>query len=161
MFGLPSTTEERRAASGRTTDAPGPTPAEPLVSAGPVAAADEPSRAAAPGAPYTPHTSPLPSRGLTATGSSELTAAGLARRSPKQQLRSLASQPTGNAAPRVVSSQRSPEEVRRMLSRYRTGLQRGRALTSSDDAPDASDGTVEAEHGNPHPTRAEDQAWRP
>jgi hypothetical protein len=161
MFGLPSTTEERRARPDRPADAPAPTPAEPLVSAAPVAASEELSRTAAASGPFTPNTASLPSRGLTATGSSELTAAGLARRSPKQQLRSLASQPTGNAAPRVVSSQRSPEEVRRMLSRYRTGLQRGRAVTSTDDGPEAPDDAVDAGRGDPHPTRAEDQAWRP
>jgi signal transduction histidine kinase len=57
----------------------------------------------------------------------ELTAAGLVRRSPKQQIRDLAASAANLQAARVVGSQRSPEEVRRMLSRYRTGLQRGRS----------------------------------
>jgi hypothetical protein len=55
----------------------------------------------------------------------ELTAAGLVRRSPKQQIRDLTADALVPGAPRP-GAQRSPEEVRRMLSRYRTGLQRGR-----------------------------------
>ena len=100
----------------------------------------------------------MATRGTPAPGQN---LAGLARRSPKQQLRSLASQPTGSAAPRVVSSQRSPEEVRRMLSRYRTGLQRGRAITTTGEPAEAAVDRPEAEHVNPQPTPAEDQAWRP
>jgi len=50
------------------------------------------------------------------------------RRSPREQLRDMTrgGEPTGDA--RIVAPQRSPEEVRRMLSRYRSGLQRGRGL---------------------------------
>ncbi|MFN0092999.1 MAG: hypothetical protein ACKVWR_22410, partial [Acidimicrobiales bacterium] len=55
---------------------------------------------------------------------SDVTAAGLVRRSPRQQVQAAA----GGAEPvtRVSASARSPEDVRRLLSRYRTGLQRGR-----------------------------------
>jgi signal transduction histidine kinase len=59
---------------------------------------------------------------------SELTAAGLVRRSPKQQLRDLRDDDGQGGNPRAATSQRTPEEVRQMLSRYRTGLQRGRSM---------------------------------
>lgn len=72
----------------------------------------------------------LPSADLTSAElpSADLTSAGLVRRSPKQQLRDLGDDGSGDAGrPAAASSQRSPEEVRQMLSRYRTGLQRGRS----------------------------------
>lgn len=72
------------------------------------------------------------------------------RRSPKQQLRALANQGgTAAEASRVVASQRSPEEVRRMLSRYRTGLQRGRGGVPTTGAPGGA-GAVAA--GEPEAT---------
>ncbi|MDY7106068.1 MAG: HAMP domain-containing protein [Actinomycetota bacterium] len=63
-----------------------------------------------------------------------LTAAGLVRRAPKRQVRGSDDAPAGPLArDRVGPSQRSPEEVRRMLSRYRTGLHRGRTETPPGD----------------------------
>jgi hypothetical protein len=50
-----------------------------------------------------------------------VTAGGLTRRVPK------AANPTASASSSPVAApQRSPEEVRLMLSRYRSGLRRGR-----------------------------------
>jgi signal transduction histidine kinase len=79
----------------------------------------------------------------------DLTAAGLVRRSPKQQIRDLTATSGSLESARVVGSQRSPEEVRRMLSRYRTGLQRGRSGVqqggSTSPGNDASGGRTGAE----------------
>ncbi|MEI7591587.1 MAG: nitrate- and nitrite sensing domain-containing protein [Actinomycetes bacterium] len=65
-----------------------------------------------------------------------LTAAGLVRRTPKKR----SEDGSGTSAPGTATrgsgaSQRSPEEVRKMLSRYRSGLDKGR----SDAATSASD----------------------
>jgi hypothetical protein len=71
----------------------------------------------------------------------ELTAAGLVRRSPKQQIRELTADASTATGVRPVTGQRSPEEVRRMLSRYRTGLQRGRlSVAQGAGDPGAGDG---------------------
>jgi hypothetical protein len=57
----------------------------------------------------------------------QLTAAGLVRRTPKQRADNTAGGMPGGQAPRATTaSQRSPEEVRKMLSRYRSGLNKGR-----------------------------------
>jgi signal transduction histidine kinase len=57
----------------------------------------------------------------------QLTAAGLVRRTPKQRADNVAGgMPGGQAARATTASQRSPEEVRKMLSRYRSGLNKGR-----------------------------------
>jgi signal transduction histidine kinase len=62
------------------------------------------------------------------TQHAELTAAGLVRRTPKKRADgAVGGGPPITQAPRVTtSSQRSPEEVRKMLSRYRSGLNKGR-----------------------------------
>jgi hypothetical protein len=72
----------------------------------------------------------------------ELTAAGLMRRSPKQQIRDLTADVAAAGTERPATAQRSPEEVRRMLSRYRTGLQRGRSggVELSEGGPDGRGG---------------------
>jgi signal transduction histidine kinase len=65
----------------------------------------------------------------------ELTAAGLVKRTPKKR----SAEATGGGMPAVApargSSQanRSPEEVRKMLSRYRSGLNKGRGDADSED----------------------------
>jgi len=64
----------------------------------------------------------------------ELTAAGLVKRTPKKRSAEPepGDSPTG-AQPRATgASQRSPEEVRKMLSRYRSGLNKGRTTADSD-----------------------------
>ena len=65
---------------------------------------------------------------------------GLPRRSPREQVRDLRSGGSALDAgtARVAGSQRTPEEVRRMLSRYRTGLQQGRRQVGDDGHADTS-----------------------
>jgi hypothetical protein len=64
----------------------------------------------------------------------ELTAAGLVRRTPKKR----SADPVGGGMPTVAparssgQSNRSPEEVRKMLSRYRSGLNKGRGDADSE-----------------------------
>jgi hypothetical protein len=70
----------------------------------------------------------------------ELTAAGLVKRTPKKK----SDDAVGGGMPvmaarATANNQRSPEEVRKMLSRYRSGLNKGRggADGSSSDPTDA------------------------
>jgi hypothetical protein len=58
----------------------------------------------------------------------ELTAAGLVKRTPKKRADSAVGggMPTTQAPRATGQTQRSPEEVRKMLSRYRSGLNKGR-----------------------------------
>jgi hypothetical protein len=147
--------------------APGPAvgdPGRPSI-AGAVPLAGRPSeggrpdRSAGPGVPErTPSDHPEPPdatvtpiwSGRQPTGGErggELTAAGLMRRSPKQQIRNLAADGAQSSG-RPPISQRSPEEVRQILSRYRTGLQRGRTTNPpgvADDDRRAPDGPADAE----------------
>ncbi len=70
----------------------------------------------------------------------ELTAAGLVRRTPKKRSEDATGGGMPIMAARATSgSQRSPEEVRKMLSRYRSGLNKGRgsADAPSSDTPEA------------------------
>ena len=100
-----------------------------------------------------------------------ITAAGLVRRSPKQQLRAMARGESGPAAMnRTAASQRSPEEVRKMLYRYRSGLQRGRTLggvaLGPDDPPTERDESAATQQdptqlSSAHEHAAEELPWRP
>ena len=70
----------------------------------------------------------------------ELTAAGLVRRTPKKRSEDAAGGGMPMMAARTTSSsQRSPEEVRKMLSRYRSGLNKGRGSAdgASTDTPES------------------------
>ncbi len=70
----------------------------------------------------------------------ELTAAGLVRRTPKKRSEDAAGGGMPMMATRTTAnSQRSPEEVRKMLSRYRSGLNKGRggADAPSTDTPES------------------------
>ncbi len=68
----------------------------------------------------------------------DITAAGLVKRTPKKRAETPAfdgAAATSGAAqqPRATgASQRSPEEVRKMLSRYRSGLNKGRGSADSE-----------------------------
>jgi signal transduction histidine kinase len=64
----------------------------------------------------------------------ELTAAGLVRRTPKNRApEAVGSSVPAGQQPRLTSAtQRSPEEVRKMLSRYRSGLNKGRGSADSE-----------------------------
>jgi hypothetical protein len=67
-----------------------------------------------------------------------VTAAGLVRRTPAAA-RPTSQEPVETGRP-VTRTTRSPEEVRRMLSRYRSGLDRGRTdLPGDGDPSDPSD----------------------
>lgn len=74
-----------------------------------------------------------------------VTASGLVKRTPTA--RSTA--PVGESGPNraITRTTRSPEEVRRMLSRYRSGLDRGRTGPSSDGAAETSESNVSPTQG--------------
>jgi len=74
----------------------------------------------------------LPQRGPE-SDASPAALEGLARRSPKAVVPTNST--NGSGAP-VAATTRSPEEVRQMLSRYRSGLRRGKT-TDSDPDPEA------------------------
>jgi signal transduction histidine kinase len=65
-----------------------------------------------------------------------LTAAGLVKRTPKRRADGAASggMPITQAPRVTTSTQRSPEEVRKMLSRYRSGLNKGRNSADPENA---------------------------
>jgi hypothetical protein len=65
----------------------------------------------------------------------ELTAAGLVKRTPKKKSETATFEGATTSpqqARTTGSSQRSPEEVRKMLSRYRSGLNKGRGSADSE-----------------------------
>ena len=66
----------------------------------------------------------------------DITAAGLVKRTPKKRSETPnfdGQAATSGAQPRVTgATQRSPEEVRKMLSRYRSGLNKGRGSADSE-----------------------------
>jgi len=86
---------------------------------------------AAPPPPSSPPPAPAPSP--AAEQGTRLTQAGLPRRVPKANLapgmaaQQAADQAGGQAAPSQPVG-RSPDEVRSMLSSYRTGIERGRTV---------------------------------
>ncbi|MCD9622995.1 nitrate- and nitrite sensing domain-containing protein [Rhabdothermincola salaria] len=115
----------------------------PAPAAGPARPAPLPVRGAAPSTapPRSSSPAPAPTDPTPAVDDDELTAAGLVRRSPKRQT-SAPVDPLEAAAtmPRAATrTSRSPDEVRRMLSRYRSGLDRGRNSTPDDDTPGDAD----------------------
>jgi Nitrate and nitrite sensing/HAMP domain len=122
-------------------DEPPPRPPEPASPAAePAWASSEPPPAPAPEPAPTPAAPAEPPAAAAATGP-RLTQAGLPRRVPRANLAPgmVASQQTASqAAPSgpepAPSSGRSPEEVRSMLSSYRTGLERGRSVAGGADA---------------------------
>lgn len=114
--------------------APGPVEppapeAEPSATA--IAVEEPPAPAPAPAEPAeeapTPPAEPAP-----------LTAAGLVRRTPKKRAGGTgdAASSTVAAARTTTQTSRSPEEVRKMLSRYRSGLNKGRSGADPDSATD-------------------------
>jgi signal transduction histidine kinase len=68
-------------------------------------------------------------------GAAPLTAAGLVQRTPKKRSAGDDSNKLSMSAPArsTGQSQRSPEEVRKMLSRYRSGLNKGRGNADPDE----------------------------
>jgi hypothetical protein len=118
----------RHAAAPRATEEPAPYLGEPA------APPPEPAyRTEAPPAPVTAGHQDQP--GAVPTGP-RLTQAGLPRRVPKANLApgiAAGQQTTPDESPPAPTSGRSPEEVRSMLSSYRTGLERGRHVAGGTD----------------------------
>lgn len=111
--------------------APAPTPPPPPPPPAPAQAAPPPPPPPPPppggeAAPSLPQWLADPQPGAEAPPSAprgaRLTPAGLVQRTPRATLPNR----DEDEGPAVAPTQRSPEEVRAMLSRYRTGLQRGR-----------------------------------
>jgi signal transduction histidine kinase len=93
-----------------------------------------------------------------------VTAAGLTRRVPKQQAAThTTAETTATPARPVGRSARSPEEVRRMLSRYRSGLDRGRQNEGGSGAPGdpATSGTAGPDGDHPVTTSTPQDGSRP
>ncbi|MDW3218345.1 MAG: hypothetical protein R8F63_07000 [Acidimicrobiales bacterium] len=121
----------------------GGAPAEPVAPTPP--AADPAPTQQLPVTPAPDAPAPLPTRDPAAVGAvpQAVTSAGLIRRTPKQidvpeesrYAPGATPTPTGPAAPEAVAptANRSPEEVRQMLSRYRAGLRKGRGPESDPD----------------------------
>ena len=72
----------------------------------------------------------------------QLTQAGLPRRVPRANLAPgmVAAEPTADLS-QAKPAARSPDEVRSMLSNYRTGLERGRLVAGGTEAGDLPDET--------------------
>src|SRR5829696_8246110 len=113
--------------------APPPPAAAPMTAAAP---AEEPAyrpASFAEAAPPPPSPPPAPAPSPAAEQGTRLTQAGLPRRVPKANLapgmaaQQAADQAGGQAAPSQPVG-RSPDEVRSMLSSYRTGIERGRTV---------------------------------
>ncbi len=125
--------------------APGPVETETLVAEAPVEAAPveaepepeppvvEPARSRA--EPIVTVAEQIAAASRIEAKEAELTAAGLVKRTPKKKSENAAFEGTATSPqqPRTTgSSQRSPEEVRKMLSRYRSGLNKGRSSADSE-----------------------------
>ena len=113
--------------------APAPAPVVPIVAPAPQAPAPQtpaPAPAATPPAAAAPVAQPNPTQTPSAPPAADVapkTSAGLTRRKR--------SEPTEAAdlnAVRTAPSQRSPDQVKNMLSRYKSGLQRGRTTPETD-----------------------------
>jgi HAMP domain-containing protein len=101
-----------------------PPPTEQPRSYGPAPVAEAPPPPAA--------ATPAPGQGERVTG------AGLPRRVPRANLAPgmTASQQAGPPSPSGEAASRSPDEVRSMLSSYRTGIERGRTVAGGSDRGD-------------------------
>jgi HAMP domain-containing protein len=107
---------------------PSPHRAEPLLRhPEPTAPAAEPA--------YAPEPTPAPDQPTGAATVPRLTQAGLPRRVPRANLAPgmVASQEATPSQPESAQAGRTPEEVRSMLSSYRTGLERGRNVAGGSD----------------------------
>jgi hypothetical protein len=103
------------------------------------AAADEfpPHRAERPRRREEPPVPPAPAPAAP-DPAERLTQAGLPRRVPRANMapEMVASQQAGAEAAASAAAGRSPEEVRSMLSSYRTGIERGRTVAGGSDEDD-------------------------
>jgi HAMP domain-containing protein len=129
-----------RPAAAPRAEEPSPYSAEPAAAAGEPAYRPEPPPAPAPVEPVTAGqpsmaAGPQDQPGAAAAGP-RLTQAGLPRRVPRANLAPgiVAGQQAAGEEPQPTpASGRSPEEVRSMLSSYRTGLERGRHVAGGTD----------------------------
>jgi signal transduction histidine kinase len=152
---VPSPGSVPAAAPAESRPAPEPTPAglprrrtgqEPApVPAAPSALVPSP---AAPTVPVAPAPADAPAAAPAAVPAGDAvapmtTSTGLTRRTPL----AARAQSTAPAAPArtVTRTSRSPEEVRRMLSRYRSGLDRGRTIPAESSTHDPASSTAPAE----------------
>ena len=86
-------------------------------------------------APPPPPSAAAPAGPAAPDKGSRLTQAGLPRRVPRANLAPgmVATEETGDQPPPGPASGRSPDEVRSMLSSYRTGIERGRTVAGGSD----------------------------
>ena len=107
---------------------------------------------------------PLPDPSLQ-PASIQTTRAGLPRRVPRANLapgivaQAQRSAENPESAPPATSFSRSPDEVRSMLSSYRTGLERGRRMAAGNDLSDRGE-DARSGYGGPNPMapRSDDDA---
>jgi signal transduction histidine kinase len=147
------------------TEAPASSPAMPSAPSAPaappaVAPVARVAPAGAPGLPSRVPSAPAPAAAPTPPPAADVapsvTAAGLVRRTPVNQRPDA--EPAGPARAAVTRTNRSPDEVRRMLSRYRSGLDRGRTGGPDGDTPDPrpSDPDPHLSDPDPRPNGAEE-----
>src|SRR6266542_2054499 len=155
--------------------APQAPPAPPAASPAPVASPAAPAPPAPAAPPQQPLrsgtlglgddvTAPLPAPSLQ-PASVQTTKAGLPRRVPRANLApemmAEAQRSAGERAATLPPSgfSRSPEEVRSMLSSYRTGLERGRRMAAGNDLNDRGEGARSGDDGpTPMAPRSDDDA---
>jgi hypothetical protein len=119
------------------------------ASAGPAATAPAAGPTRVPGpAPGEPAATPAPAPATLQAASVQTTKAGLPRRVPRANLApgmvaaqtaAPAARPPDDSSQPSTSAARSPEEVRSMLSSYRSGLERGRMMAAGEDADRGGD----------------------
>jgi signal transduction histidine kinase len=112
-----------RAAGPADVAPPAPPPAPPMGAVPPPPPPPPPNAGQDPQLPqWLADPAPAEDLGAPETRGTRLTPAGLVQRTPRATLANRDQE----EGPAVAQTQRSPEEVRAMLSRYRSGLQRGR-----------------------------------
>lgn len=126
--GLQSLVDEELAAGSREPSLIAPSEPEGGGSIGSVTTVEAEEQVTTAAAPSVVEEPPAPAPAET------LTAAGLVKRTPKKRMADGvgASSAAPVAARSTGQTQRSPEEVRKMLSRYRSGLNKGRGAADSD-----------------------------
>jgi hypothetical protein len=117
------------------------------ASVGPAATAPAAGSTRGP-APGEPAATPAPAPATLQAASVQTTKAGLPRRVPRANLApgmvaaqtaAPAARPPDDSSQPSTSAARSPEEVRSMLSSYRSGLERGRMMAAGEDADRGGD----------------------
>jgi len=128
--GLQSMVDEQLPPGPVESDIPGTPPIEPRVPAASEAEPPPPAKEAQPAGITVAEQITAAAR--AEAKAADMTAAGLVKRTPKKKSADAEwTPPNAEAAPvkSTGQSHRSPEEVRKMLSRYRSGLNRGKSGT--------------------------------